>query len=301
VGGFFGELTKELAKRWMSLLAVPGVLFLATTWVAVSLGHAYALDLRRLTEASSRTARQVAAWPGAVQALAVVGVALGTALVGLVVRALVGPVRAGCLGQWPFGLRWFGAVLAARRRGRWHRLLAQRREAENEQTEPISPVEQQRIDRIAGRMNALALAEPDRPTWMGDRIHAAAAVARNRYGLDLVFCWPRLWLVLPDVSRSEINAAQRGFAAAMVTTTWSVPYLVLGAVWWPAALVAVVIALAGRHQGREQLSLLTELVEATLDLHGRTLAVALGVGDPAAGPIDPEEGRQVSDIARKGR
>lgn len=301
MGGFFGELTKELAKRWLSLLAVPGLLFLAAVWTGVCLRHGHALDLARLGDATSREARQIAVWPAAVQALAVVGVALGATLVGLVVRALVGPVRAVCLGDWPFGLRYLAAALTGRRQRRWHRLLDRRRDAENGRSEPVSPAEQQRIDRIAGRMNAMALAEPGRPTWMGDRMHAVAAVARDRYGLDLVFCWSRLWLVLPEAARTEINAVQRGFATAMVTTAWSVPYLLLGAAWWPAAGVGAAIAVVGRHQGRDQIGLLTDLIEATLDLHGRTLAAALGVGDSAAGPIDHSEGRRVSEIARKGR
>lgn len=301
MGGFFGELTKELAKRWLSLLAVPGVLYLAAVWTGFCLGHGHALDPTRLADATSREARQVAVWPVSVQALAVVGVALGATLVGLLVRALVGPVRAVCLGDWPVGSRCLAAALTRRRQRRWASLLDRRRDAENRRSEPVSPAEQRRIDQIAGQMNAMALAEPGRPTWMGDRIHAVTAVARHRYGLDLVFCWSRLWLVLPEVARTEINIVQGGFATAMVMTAWSVPYLLLGTVWWPAVGVGAAIALVGRHHGRDQIGLLTDLIEATLDLYGRTLATALGVCDSSAGPIDHDEGRRVSEIARKGR
>jgi hypothetical protein len=48
----------------------------------------------------------------------------------------------------------------------------------------------------------------------GDRIHAIEQVALDRYGLDLTFAWPRLWLVLPENVRAELNAARQLIARA---------------------------------------------------------------------------------------
>ena len=55
MGGFFGELGKELAKRWVALLAVPGMLFLAAVWVAATQGQRRALDPGRLANGGART------------------------------------------------------------------------------------------------------------------------------------------------------------------------------------------------------------------------------------------------------
>ncbi|WP_112267898.1 hypothetical protein [Lentzea terrae] len=297
---FYKELAKQLATRWVSMLALPGVLFLAAGWIGFRLGHAHALDLRRFTDTATGAAAQVARWPGAAQALGLIGVALAAALVGLVVQALVGPVRAWCLGQWP---RLLATALTGRRRRRWTAVV-RRREELQEQHPPHArtPEQQQRIDLIAGRANNIALAEPGRPTWMGDRVHALSQVTVNRYGLDLTFCWPRLWLVLPENTQTEINTAQSGFAAALFTLTWSIPYLVLGAFWWPALLAGLVIAAVGRARARDRIGVLAELTEAALDVHGRGLAIALGVSDESVtGPLDPEEGQRITDIARKGR
>jgi hypothetical protein len=300
---FFGELARQLAARWLSLLAIPGVLFLSACWTGLHLGHASALDLPWLADATGDAATQIARWPGAVQALALLGVALAAAVVGLVVQALVGPVRVLFLGQWPRGFRRLARALTDRRRRRWTALVTQREELQRKHPPHTRTTGQQHeIDHTAGRINELALSEPGRPTWTGDRIHALNQVTVNRYGLDLAFCWSRLWLVLPETAHTEINVAQSGFAAALFTATWSIPYLVLGTLWWPAVLIGLVIASVGWSRARTKIGMLTDLTEATLDVYGRTLATALGIADSSAtGPLAPEEGRRITDIARKGR
>ncbi|MGH4017458.1 MAG: hypothetical protein ACRDSL_26755 [Pseudonocardiaceae bacterium] len=300
---FFGELAKQLAGRWLTLLAIPGMLFLAAGWAGLQLGHAHALDTSRLANAVRNATTEIANWPGATQALALVGFLLAAVTLGLIVQALVGPVRAVSLGQWPGPLGRLGKVLARRRRHRWNELYRERTALEKvHPRQDRTTDQQQRIDQLAGRANQIAMAEPDRPTWMGDRIHALSHVAISRYGLDLTFGWPRLWLVLPDAARAEINTAQAGFATAIFTTTWSLPYLALGTLWWPAALAGVVIAAAGWSRARSQITTLTELVESAVDVHGRDLAIIFGVADPTStGPLTPDEGHDITDIARKGR
>jgi hypothetical protein len=193
--------------------------------------------------------------------------------------------------------------LARARRARWHTLLGRRRVLEREHPAGTrTPAQQEAIDAAAARLVRLAPAEPGRPTWMGDRVHAVEQVALHRHGLDLTFGWPRLWLVLPDTVRAEITAAEAAFAAAVATGTWAWPYLALGVLWWPAALIGVGIGVTGWVRGRAAVADLAALSEAAIDLHGRTLAGALGVGeDGAAGPLTVDEGREITSIVRKGR
>lgn len=64
VGGFFQELAKTLAERWLSLLALPGAFFIAAMWIALTLGQSqswnYALLTRRADEAVTAIADQPA-------------------------------------------------------------------------------------------------------------------------------------------------------------------------------------------------------------------------------------------------
>jgi hypothetical protein len=303
VTGFFNELAKKLAERWVSLLAVPGLLYVAAAWVGWQLRWAHALDGRHLVTAATNAAAGLGRRPAVAQLLVAAGLLLAAAGVGLAVQGLAGPLRAWWLGQWPAALSRVAGWRTRARRRRWHELVAARLARQEEHPPRARTGEQQQeIDRAAARVNRIALAEPGRPTWMGDRVHAVEQISRDRYGLDLTFAWPRLWLVLPDNVRAEITAAHGQFAAAVVTGAWALPYLVLGVVWPVVLPVAVAVAVTGWSRARAAMSALTELAEAAIDLHGRALAAALGVAeDGASGPLTPAEGDQVTGITRKGR
>ncbi|MEV6625594.1 hypothetical protein AB0M83_27045 [Amycolatopsis sp. NPDC051106] len=294
---FFDELAKKLAERWVTLLVLPGALFAMACWVGLTLGHTRALDWSAAFSAGVAALGRI---PPATQLVLVIGALLAFAGVGLAIQLLSSVTRRLWLGQWPEPLR---RPFTRRRRARWHRLVARRRAAEAEQSkEERTAAHQQDIDRLAARANRFALAEPGRPTWMGDRAHAVERIADDRYGLDLRFAWARLWLLLPDSDRAAIGAADTAFTGAVTAGTWAVPYLGLAVWWWPAAIVGVLVGMVGWARGRTAMADLTALTEATLDLRGRDLAVTLGVAGPdTCGPLTPAEGRQITGITRKGR
>jgi hypothetical protein len=299
MGNFFSELANKLAERWIGLLALPGLLFAACAWMGLQLGWANALDPHLLVSRST----ELGTAPGPAKILAVVGSLLASAGVGLVVQALAAPLRAWWLGQWPPGTRWAERRRTQARARRWHALVTARNDLQHRYPRNSrTPEQQQQIDALAHRINRLSAATPARPTWMGDRIAAVEQISRNRYGLDLRFGWSRLWLVLPDTVRAELAAANSQFAATVITAAWALPYLVLGAFWWPALLIALITGLTGWTRARAAIAELTDLSEATLDLHGRTLAIALAAAPPeSSGPLDPTEGERITHHVRKGR
>ncbi|MFD9409684.1 hypothetical protein ACFWBN_22080 [Streptomyces sp. NPDC059989] len=303
MGKFFEELAKKLAEKWVSLLLLPGILFAAAAWLGTRLGHRHAWDRSLLNRAVSDTAAAVGRQSAGTQVLLLAGALLVSTGIGLAVQAMAGPTRLLWLGQWPRPPAWPGARLVRNRRDRWLALVERRQELENAApAESRTPAQQYEVDLAAARVNRLAMAMPGRPTWMGDRIHAVEQIARDRYGLDLAFAWPRLWLVLPENTRADITAAHAGFAAAVATGTWAWPYLILGAVWWPAALAGIGIGLTGWTRARAAIADVGTMSEAALDVHGRALAVALGVGAPnAVGPLTPVEGEALTGLLRKGR
>jgi hypothetical protein len=291
VSKFFEELAKNLADRWLALLVLPGGLFLMVAVAGWWLGDRAALDWSRLREGIALLIASVALQAVGMQVVLLVVVLLGAAGVGLAVQPLAGLTRAVWLGTWPGPLaRWRVRV----RRQKWLGLVAQRQSCSNDH--------QADIDLLAARANRIALAEPGSPTWMGDRMRAVEQVAVARYGLDLTFGWPRLWLVLPDTVRAEISATEASFASAVATGTWSLPYLALALVWWPAVVVGMAFGVTGWSRARAAISELGSLSEAAVDLHGRTLALALGVGGPdETGVLPPDQGRKITAIVRKGR
>ena len=303
MGTFLTELAKKLAERWVTLLLTPGAIFVAAVGIGVRLGQPHAVDYSQLTAAVSQTAALVAHWSAGTQAVLVVAVLLAAIGVGQAVQALASLTRLLWLGPWPHLFAPVQRWRVTRRRQRWQEHIQQRRTLEQAHPRASRTAEQQeQINAAAQRANRFAWAQPGRPTWMGDRIHALEQVALNRYGLDLTFSWPRLWLVLPDTTRSEIIAAHAAFAAAVATGTWAWPYLLLGIVWWPAALIAVAVGATGWARARAAIADLTALSEAAVDLHGRTLAIAFGVAEEdSIGPLTLTEGEQLTALIRKGR
>ncbi|MEU4806338.1 hypothetical protein [Actinosynnema sp. NPDC023587] len=303
MGGFFQELAKKLAERWVGLLLVPGALFVVAAVLGLHLGHGHALDWTMAARHVTDRVSAIGKLSGGAQASVVMGLLIAASAVGLVVQAMAGLSRRVFLGTWPWPLGFLVRWRTGRRRSRWHRLLEKRRELERAHPADTRTADQQRaIDRAAAKVNALAMAEPGSATWMGDRVHAVEAVARNRYGLDLAFAWPRLWLVLPETTRTEITAAHASFAAGVAVAGWAWPLFALGALWWPAFAVGLVVGATGWVRARSAVADLTALSEAAVDLHGRDLGVALGIiAESAVGPLTPDEGAKVTALVRKGR
>ncbi|MFD0688039.1 hypothetical protein [Actinomadura fibrosa] len=284
--GFLGELGKKAAERWLALLALPGLLYLAGVTIAVTLGHRHALDAGRL-------GRQITRW-SADPSLKSFG---GTALVLLAV--LLGSVAVGFLAD---SLGAFVEILwtlpgrraPARWLTTWRRERSRRAKARADQA--TSETEAARAIAAADRVSLL---EADRPTWIGDRLHVARVRVEAVYGLDLDIAWPRLWLILPSEVRDELAAARTAVTASARLSAWAVLYLVLGAWWWPALLVAGAAQATAVLRARSSVGRLAELVEATVDLHAADLADRLRPAQQAY--ADPEAGPRLTTLMRKGR
>ncbi|GAA0427108.1 hypothetical protein Acor_84110 [Acrocarpospora corrugata] len=282
--GFLGEVGKKIAERWVGLLALPGLLFLAAVITAWQLGYAHALDPAPL-------GRQITAWstdPGirTVGGLVLIMVvcALSAVGVGLVASALGRAV------EWLWTIQ--GACAPARwlvtlRRRRWERAVSR---AESATTAGAAA-------RAIAQADRICLREPDRPCWIGDRLRVPRVRVEEAYGLDLDACWPRLWLIVPEEPRLAVGAARESLATAARLVGWSSLYLLLALWWWPGAVIGAVLFGTGWSQARAAATALAELVEATVDLHVGDLNDRLA---PARG-VAPGTGRALTTLLRKSR
>ncbi|MFD4244040.1 hypothetical protein ACFWP3_20935 [Streptomyces sp. NPDC058525] len=292
VNSFLSELGKRLAERWFSVLVLPGALYLALAVVAHTLGHNRPFDLPFLIDRITAWASTPAAGTLGGQIMSLVAVLAGSAAVGLVARSLSALVERATLAadwrDWPSPLRRYVSRLVRRRQeswttraAAWHQL---RRDALDGAVrgERTDSSERHAAYRAMSRISA---ERPDRPTWCGDRLHAAAIRLERDFHLQLDVVWPHVWLILPDSARSEITAAGQGINRATARTAWAVLCLVLALVWWPAAAVAAVLFLSGHRGCRAATDLYALLLESAAQLHIRDLAERLGLD----GTGTPEE------------
>jgi len=65
--------------------------------------------------------------------------------------------------------------------------------------------------------------KPERlmPTKLGNIIRATESRPYDKYGLDAVICWPRLWLVLPNEVKKELQEARSNLNTAARFWFWS--------------------------------------------------------------------------------
>ncbi|MEO3857794.1 hypothetical protein [Acrocarpospora sp. B8E8] len=279
--GFFAELGKKVAERWLSLLLLPGFLLVAA-WVAgVRLGHGNALGALDLAAWLTGTAA------AAQLALAAAGVLAVSAGLGL--AAAAGGVA--IMRLWTArGVRAPLVWLTRRRERRW----------KHAQAEIIGAIEEERLAGLADLVNArnaICLVPSARPMWIGDRLRAVDQRVLRSYDLDLAGVWPRLWLVLPGEARTEIGVAYESLAAAARLMAWGLLYLPVAVFWWPAAIVALVTCVTAWVRARAAAETFGSLLESAIDLYALDLAAHLKLD--AEGPLSRETGLAVTRLVRK--
>ncbi|GAA1650788.1 hypothetical protein [Catellatospora bangladeshensis] len=283
-------LGARAGERWVTALALPGLLFTGLAVVAAVLGQRDWDDVGGLARGlAANPLDELAATPSGV-ALAIALVLLAALAAGVLAHLLSVLVLAGWEGRWPLP----GAVRLAteRRRRRWNALQARFEQALAAGAAPPT------AERLGRRRNAIALAEPQRPTWLGDQLAAVATRVHAEYGVDLGAAWPRLWLLLAADARHEVRTARAELDSSAVLAGWGLLYLALGILWWPAALAGIVALLVAWAGARRTAARLAELVESTVDLHLADLARALGEATDRA--VTPETGRRITARLRKG-
>ncbi|MGW4412771.1 hypothetical protein ACWEJ6_52930 [Nonomuraea sp. NPDC004702] len=284
MNALLSELGKKIAERWLSLLVLPGALFLAVALAARTLGHAHALNLGWLTAEIGMWARSPVVGTVGGQVIVLGAILAAAAAAGLVAQAcgsaLEYVVLAAGWRTWPWPLRLPAGQLVARRARRWSAKNAVHQRVREQDADALAhgrradPAPRHRARRAVERISA---EPPDRPTWSGDRTHAVALRLERDLQLDLATVWPHLWLHLPDTVRAEIGEARVALARATTLGGWALLYLPLTIWWWPALPTAAVLAMVSKHRVRSATDAYATLVEACVRLHVAGLADHLGI------------------------
>jgi hypothetical protein len=296
MGTLLGEISKQLAQRWAAALVLPGVLYLAVVLAAWHLGHTHLFDTGRLTAAFDHwvAAPEVNTTAGLMLILIVVLVAAGA--VGLLVEG-IGLLTervwlAATWESWPSPLRRLAARQVARRRRRWDAAAAAYQEERDRAARarslaglfprqglqpPIALTTPSALAERRRRLVRIAPKPPVQPTWMGDRLHAVTLTLEREFSLDLPSVWPYLWLTLPDATRTEMTATREALGRAARLAGWGLLYLAVGVLWWPSAVIGVLVYGTAWRRARDAVDGYALLIEAAARLHTREVADQLGL------------------------
>jgi hypothetical protein len=213
---------------------------------------------------------------------------------GVVAQPLALPVLRLLEGYWPPWLEPLRRFFLARKhrklravRRRWGELAAR-------ELADLSPHE---VNEYAKLDQQLARAPIDQalmmPTTLGNILRAAETRPRDKYGLNPIVCWPRLWLVLPESAQADLNGVRSKLDGGALVVLWGVW------VWWIAPL-AVVVAIASYRWMLSQAQLYGDLFEACFDVYRKDLYEALGYTLPTDREAERAVGAQVTAFLWRG-
>jgi len=282
LGDFWTGLGGRLADRWVAALFSPAFGF----WAAGLLAWAQRPQNGGWPDRLLALGRQLQGMPLLIQGSYLLALLVVITLSGLALRRIAQPALRVLAGYWPARLNRAAARLRARLSDRSDRDRAQLRQlaaSPRDELNPAQIAERARLERRLRRIPAQRAARM--PTRLGNVLQAGEARTRNRYGLDPLVCWPRLWLLLPDTARQEVTAAYTSLLLAvqvlicgLLFTVWTIW------AWWalPAGLLVAVAAYA---RTLAAAAAFADLLESCFDLYRPLLYQALRwppASDPGA-------------------
>lgn len=141
------------------------------------------------------------------------------------------------------------------------------------------------------------------PTRLGNVFLAAENYSRERYGLDSVYLWPRLYLSVPTEVRAILDDARRAVDQLVVIATAGVlsvlaalglglaGWLLEGVtapsvVWGPVAAAASLVAVGAYLSAISAAVAFGDLVRSVFDLYRNELLAKLGVPAPKTREVE---------------
>lgn len=230
--------------------------------------------------------------------LLVMGLGLAIASAAIVERFQLAALR-GLEGYWYPIFQSFKNRLIRDQVKRKDRLESQFQDLDNRPR--LTSRDRQLLAKINRQLNDFPLRNAElMPTQLGNVLRAAELRSLDKYGLDAIICWPRLWLLLSDSVKADLQAARAELNAAARLWIWSWLFLVW-AVWaWWAVPIAVLSAWFAYGWAIAAARTYGDLVEASFDLYRFLLYEALRLPAPVNTAEERTKGQQLTRYLVRG-
>ncbi|TFE31150.1 hypothetical protein E0F15_10260 [Frankia sp. B2] len=263
---FWKTVGEKVADRWASI-AAPALVY----WLALLAVWTYHHGgLHTLSNHTSWLDRQTPA----IQTLAILTALLGIAATAVLVSSAATPLLRLLEGYWPAIADPLRHRLAARAAARaaaddlaWqtaHTAVQPPNTPTNRQLVVYTRLERRRRQHPSPGAPGFFLA-----TRTGNILRAAERRPTDKYGLDTIICWPRLWPLLPDTHRTDLAAARTALDTAATITLWALLFAATGGLYTllaiPAGLAVATITVTVVIPARAQA--FGELIEVAFDTH----------------------------------
>jgi hypothetical protein len=296
LSSFWSGIADQLAQRWISVLVAPAFVF----WVSGLLAFVTSSADRRAYV--GRLGSDALAQGTPVQVALLVAGLIGLLASGMLVKSATLPLIRLMEGYWPRALSGVRKVLTNRleaRVTRWdaaYQPLARKYAAQTLTAEELETY----ID-LDEKLNSLP-ADQTRwmPTRLGNILRAGESRPYEKYRLDSVTCWPRLWFVLPNDVREEISRARSSLDDATATVAWALLFIAFTLFAWWAPFVGAAVALFAYTQVLSAATLYGQLTEAAFDNYRADLYRNLRFPLPANSGDEVRQGEAITQFLRRG-
>jgi len=170
----------------------------------------------------------------------------------------------------------------------------------------LTPIEQETLIRLGQFLREMPTTNADlMPTRLGNLLRAAERKPLEKYGLDAIVCWSRLWMLLPDAVKKDLQEARTDLNTAARVWFWSILFCgwsVLGwSLWatWPVIL-GIPSAWFAYRWAIDAARIYGELIEAAFDLYRHLLYQSIRWNLPPEPEIERRVGADLTRYLMRG-
>jgi hypothetical protein len=138
------------------------------------------------------------------------------------------------------------------------------------------------------------------PTQLGNILRAAEQRPHDKYGLDVIVCWPRLWLMLPDTIKAELTEAHNNLNDAAQIWIWGFPFFIWTIWAWWAIPVALLLMFIAYYWIIQTADIYGQLLESSFDLYRSLLYKSLRWPLPNNPMEEYKQGQQLTAYLWRG-
>ena len=293
LSGFWEALGGKLGERGLAESLTPALIFFTGALAAW-------MWSRGATSGWHTVENWVRHEDTAVQIALAIAVLVGLIIATELMNRLTAPVLRMLEGYLPRPLAWL-VERGAERRRQVRRELARRLQELSAKRVP-TPAERAELDRIDVALHRMPADElRQMPTKLGDALRAAEDRPRDKYGLDPIICWPRLWLLLPEAPRTDLVATRESLNKATQVWIWGLLFIGFSAwAWWAAPMGIAVAIVAYYGWMLSAAETYGSLLESAFDIHRRKLYEELRWPLPQTPEQERDEGPLMMEYLWRG-
>ena len=285
---FWEGVGSKLSERFIAAVFSPAFAF----WIGGALAWAWRNRSRGYLGNLDAWGRRLNTLPTFAQAALVILVLLGVTASGFVAQRFSLPVLRLLEGYWWRWLRPLRDALVTRKQRRFGKWGDQWQELQAIDERDLTRRQYEELVSLEDRLRGVPPSARVMPTRLGNILRAAEGRPEDRYGLDGVRCWPRLWLMLPDTTRAELTTSHGSLDAGAVGWLWSVLFVVWTPLAWWAAPVGIAAAVFMYRELLASADVFGELFVSAYDLYRLSLYEATRWPLPST----PEKERQTGPL-----